>query len=79
MYSKVYEEIEDYGKISCNLKELLIKNNITIYRLSNITNIKYEIIKKYCDNNIQRVDLDILARLCFCLKCDVVDLLKYEK
>ncbi len=79
MYSKVYEEIEDYGKISCNLKELLEKNNITIYRLSNITNIKYEIIKKYCDNNIQRVDLDILARLCFCLKCDVVDLLKYEK
>ena len=52
---------------------------MTVYRLSNIANIKYEIVKKYYDNNLQRIDLDILAKFCFCLNCEVSSLLKYEK
>ena len=79
MYSSIVEEITNYGKISCNLKEVMKQKKITVYKLSNISNIKYEIIKKYCDNNIQRIDLDILAKLCFCLNSEICSLLKYEK
>ena len=79
LYSSIVEQITDYGKISCNLKQILKEKQMTIYKLSNISNIKYEIIKKYCDNNIQRIDLDILAKLCFCLNLEVDSLLKYEK
>ena len=79
MYSSIVEEITDYGKVSCNLKSVMQQRGVTIYKLSNISNIKYEIIKKYCDNNIQRFDLDILARICFCLNLEVEDLLKYVK
>lgn len=79
MYSSIIYQDIDYGKVSCNLKNVLKEKNITIYRLSNITNIKYEIIKKYCDNNIQRIDLDILAKICYCLNLEVNDVLKYQK
>ena len=79
MYSSIVEEITDYGKISCNLKEIMQEKGMTIYKLSNISNIKYEIIKRYYNNDFQRIDLDILAKLCFCLKCEVDNLLKYEK
>lgn len=79
MYSTIVYTNTNYGKISCNLKEVLKEKKITIYKLSNISHIKYEIIKKYCDNNFQRVDLDILARICFCLNLEVEDLLKYVK
>ena len=79
MYSSIVYQDTNYGRIFCNLKDILKEKKITIYKLSSISNIKYEIIKKYCDNNIQRVDLDILAKLCFCLNCEVNDMLKYEK
>ena len=79
MYSSIIKENIDYGRISCNLKDILKEKEITIYKLSNISNIKYEIIKRYCDNNIQRIDLDILAKLCYILNCSINEILKYEK
>ena len=68
-----------YGKITCNLKEVMQKNNITTYRLSNISNIKYGIIKRYRDNDMLRYDANILSKLCFYLDCELSSLLKYEK
>lgn len=79
MYSSIIEEVTDYGKISCNLKNIMQQRKITIYKLSSISNIKYEIVKKYCDNDFQRIDIDILAKLCFCLNLGVDSILMYEK
>ncbi len=79
MYSSIVNIETNYGKISCTLKDVMLSKKISIYRLSHDTNIKYEIIKKYYENDIQRFDLDILAKLCFCLNCEVSSLLKYEK
>ena len=79
MYSTIVNLETDYGSVSCSLKKVMDDKKMTIYRLSNIANIKYEIVKKYYDNNLQRIDLDILAKFCFCLNCEVSSLLKYEK
>ena len=68
-----------YGRVSCRLKEILKAKKIGIYRLSRDSNIKYEILKKYYNNEMQRYDSDILAKICFCLNCEVSSLLKYEK
>ena len=79
MYSSIVYLNTEYGKITCNLKKKKKKRNISIYRLADISNIKYEVIKRYYDNNILRYDANILAKLCFCLNCEVDSLLKYEK
>jgi len=35
-------------------------------------------LRNYRDNKVQRVDLDILARLYYVLECDITDLVSYE-
>lgn len=67
------------GYIKTMLKEILEENNISIYRLSKMTGIKYDIIKRYCSGSCTRYDLYSLARICAALHCNVSDLLVYEE
>ena len=67
------------GKIICHLKDIMQDREISVYRLSFITGIKYEVLKRYYDNLILRYDANILAKLCFYLDCELSSLLKYEK
>ena len=34
-------------------------------------------INGYCNNTISRLDIDVLARLCYALNCEINDLLEY--
>ena len=68
-----------YGSISCHLKEVMQEKKISKYYLSKTSNIKYEIIKRYCDDEVLRYDANVLSRLCYCLDCDLSSILKYEK
>ena len=34
-------------------------------------------LRNYRDNKIQRLDIDILRRLCYVLECDLTDLIEY--
>ena len=67
------------GKIICHLKDIMQDREISVYRLSFITGIKYEVLKRYYDNLILRYDASILTKLCFYLDCDLNSILKYEK
>lgn len=67
-----------YGKIDCQLKELMFKRKITIYQLVRITNLRYEVISKYYYNKVKRYDSVVLAKLCYSLKCSLNDLLMYS-
>ncbi len=68
-----------YGKVKCYLKDIMQIKHITTYKLALISNVKYGIIRRYGDNNVTRYDANILAKLCFCLDCDLSSILKYEK
>ncbi|MDE5741413.1 MAG: helix-turn-helix transcriptional regulator [Oscillospiraceae bacterium] len=46
--------------------------------LSTATNTRFEVIKKWYDNNVERMDLDILARICYVLECKPEDIIKYK-
>ena len=56
------------------------KKGITRNKLRNLTGVKYDIVDRYYKaDNVERVDLDFLAKACFVLNCSVEDLLEYEK
>lgn len=76
VYSKTYNK---YGKVVLTLDEMLKKKNIKPYRLSVLTGINWSIIKKYVKGDLYRVDLDLLAKICFALDCTLNDILHYEK
>lgn len=54
------------------------KNNISIYKLSKLSGLKYDVILRYYNNTVVKYDSSVLAKLCFTLDCSINDLLKYE-
>ena len=69
---------KDYGKINICLKELLDAKGITRNKLASMVNTRFEVIDKWYKNNVEKIDADILARLCFVLDCKVEDIVKYQ-
>lgn len=70
--------IKDYGKIDICLKQLLDERGLTRYYLVRATNTRFEVINKWYSNEVERLDLDVLARICFVLKCSPSDIIKYN-
>ena len=56
----------------------MINRKLTIYKLSKLTGLKYDVIMRYYYNQITKYDANVLAKLCFTLNCSINDLLKYE-
>ena len=72
-------DIKNYGKITINLEELMKKKNISKNKLANLIGTDNNTIKRYYNKEIERIDADIIARICFVLECNIEDILKYEK
>lgn len=68
-----------YGEIHLQLKKILDERGITRYRLSQDTDTQFVVIDKWYKDNVEKLDLDVLARICYVLGCSVSDLLTYEE
>ena len=68
-----------YGKIHLKLNEIMDERKITRYRLSQDTDTLFSVIDRWYKDNVEKLDLDVLARICYVLDCEVSDLLVYEK
>ena len=75
VYQKTYT---NYGKVKLTINKMMSKRNINTYKLSVLTGINWGIVKKYAHGDLYRVDLDLLARMCFALDCKLEDLIRYE-
>lgn len=72
-------ERKSYGKIQINLDKMLKSRGITVNKLATLVDSRYETIKSYVDNDIQRTDLDLLARICYALECNLNEIMEYKK
>ena len=69
---------KDFGHIELKLDKILKDRNITTYELSMKTGIKYQTIKNMREpNTTVRINLEVLAKLCYVLGCKIEDLLEY--
>ncbi len=71
--------INEYGRISVHLKEIMDRKNINRCYLARITNTRFEVINKWYNNDIERLDLDVLARICYVLECTPADIIRYDE
>ena len=71
--------MKDYGKIVIKLDKIMDDQNITRNKLASLTDVRFEVIDRLYRGNLERIDLDILARVCFVLKCEVKDILEFVK
>lgn len=70
--------IKEYGKIEVCLKEILDKNGMKRNALAQKSNTRFEVIDKWYNNKVEKMDLDVLARICYVLNCSPSDILKYN-
>ncbi|HIS63092.1 MAG TPA: helix-turn-helix transcriptional regulator [Candidatus Scybalomonas excrementigallinarum] len=68
---------EERGEIKIRLGEILEKKNISMNQLSFRAEMQRTQLRNYRDNKVQRLDIDILKRLCYVLDCDLHDLIEY--
>lgn len=71
--------MKDYGKIDVVLDSYLKDHKISRSSLTRKTELQYSQILRYCKNDVQKLDLVILAKLCTVLNCEISDILKLTK
>ena len=71
--------IQEYGHINIKLKELMDARGLKRGALSRLTGVRFEVIDKWSKGKVERMDLDVLARICFVLDCKVSDILEYQE
>lgn len=69
--------LEQYGTIKINLSKLIEAKGISKNKLSHRAEMQRTQINHYCNNTITRLDIDVLARICTVLDCEIGDLLEY--
>ena len=69
--------MEEYGTIRIKLDELIKKAGISKNKLSHWAEMQRSQINHYCNNEITRLDTEVLARICTVLECEIGDLLEF--
>lgn len=69
----------DYGHIDIVLAEYLQKKQVSKNKLAEKANLQRTQLNAYCKNDIKRPDLDVLARICHALECDLTDIIRYVR
>lgn len=70
-------EEQKFGTIRIHLNELIEERQISKSRLSHRAEMQRTQINHYCNNDIARMDIAVLARLCTALDCKIEDLLEF--
>lgn len=67
----------EYGTVKIKLQELLENNGMSKNKLSQKAEMQHAQINHYCKNEITRLDIDVLARICTVFDCTISDLLEF--
>ena len=69
--------IQDYGYIRINLKSIMDSKNLTRNAVARAINTRFEVVDKWYNGHVEKLDTDILARICFVLECTPADIIEY--
>jgi putative transcriptional regulator len=67
----------DYGHVELKLKEVMDARGITRNQLAKLIDARFEVVGKWYKGEVEKMDLDILARICYALDCTAEDILQY--
>lgn len=69
--------LNNYGRIEIKLREQMDSKNITRNALARAINTRFEVIDKWYNGHVEKIDADILARICYVLSCSPSDIIHY--
>lgn len=69
--------MREFGKIKINLTELIEESGISKNKLCHRAELQRAQLNNYCNNNVARMDIDVLARICTVMNCQISDILEF--
>ena len=70
---------QKYGKIRFSFDKVMDAKQVNRNQLASRAGIRFEVADRFYNGNIERMDMDVLAKICFALNCDVSELMRYDK
>lgn len=70
---------KEYGYLLLNIEKILKKNNISKNKICKDLDIPRANLNRYCQQRFQRLDANLICKLCSYLECDISDLIEYHK
>jgi putative transcriptional regulator len=65
--------------VTFKLKELLIKNNMSRYKLRQYTGLTYERVNQFYFGTAKALKIEEIEILCKTLNCNITDIIEYKK
>lgn len=78
-FDKTLISIKEYGRVSFHLKEIMDARDIKRNAMARAINTRFEVVDRWYRGEVEKIDVDVLARLCCVLKCQPSDLITYEE
>ena len=69
--------MEEYGKIVIKLDKLIKQSGLSKNKFCQRAELQRTQLNNYCNNDVTRLDTDVLARMCSVLGCEIGDLLEF--
>jgi len=69
--------MSEFGTIRIKVDELLKRSGMSKNELSYRAQVQRTQLNRYCNNEVTRLDTDVLARLCSAFGCTISDLLEF--
>lgn len=70
--------INEYGKIEITIKKYMDEQNITRNALARAINTRFEVVDKWYNGHVERIDTNVLARICYVLNCTPGEIIHYK-
>lgn len=71
--------VKDYGHIVYRFADVMDKKGITRNKLASLTGVRFEVADRLYKGIVERMDMDVLARVCYVLDCQVGDVIQHSK
>lgn len=69
----------EYGSLSLRIEELLKEKEISKNQICKDLDIPRSNFNRYCRDDFQRMDVNLICKLCYYLDVDIADLITYNK
>ena len=67
----------NYGRVELRLKEIMDARGISRNQLAKRIDARFEVVGKWYKGEVEKMDLDNLARICYALDCTTEDIIRY--
>ena len=75
----VVEFKDDYGKIEFLFQKVMEEKGLNRNQVANRAKVSHDLVTRWCKGNIEKLDIGVLARICYVLDCQVSDVMRYTK